>query len=71
MEGPVQLGTVDDDQEIYEERSQEGVESKAMESLADTFKDIVEHRREVENLVKIHLDDEAWHQVTVKPSDVF
>ena len=71
MEKLVQFGTVDDDQEVYKERSQENVENKAMESLAEALENTLKHRREAEHLVKMDLDDEAWHQVTVIPSDVF
>jgi hypothetical protein len=61
-----------DDEPAYEERSQEDVEKKAVESVAPALKGtFVEHRRKAEYLVKIHLDDEAWHQVSVKRSDVF
>lgn len=74
MEGLVQLrteGTVDDDEEMYEERSQEYVEERAIERVAEGLREAIqEHRRKAERLVKMHLDDEAWHQVMVKPDHV-
>jgi hypothetical protein len=75
-EGPMQQGTegtADDEGEIMcEKRSQEDVDKLARERVAEELRQtIVDHRRRAESLVKIHLDDEAWHQVTVKPDDVF
>jgi hypothetical protein len=76
IEGPVQPGTegtVDDDGEDYEERSQEQVDEEAIKAISslpeDVRKTIVWHRGEAGSLVKMHLDDEAWHRVTVKPDN--
>jgi hypothetical protein len=73
MGAPMQLGTegtVDDDGEEYEKRSQEDVDkkaNKAIDSMPEALKKtIVQHKRRAESLVKMHLDDEAWHQVAVK-----
>ena len=64
MERPMQLGTDD-------ARSQEEVENMAIEKVEEALREtIMQRRRSAESLVAIHLDDEAWHQVTPKP-DVF
>ena len=74
MEGLMQLGieiTADDAQVVYEEPSQKDMKNKAIQSVAKASKDtFAKHRRKAEHLVKIHLDNEAWYQVTVKPNDV-
>jgi hypothetical protein len=52
--------------EDCDERSQDDVEKKAMERVAEELKETTaQHKRKAESLVKMHLDDEAWHQVTV------
>ena len=75
MEGPMQPaieGTVDDDRETYEGRSQADVEPKAFESVAEALRETIrQHRSNAESLVKMHLDDGAWHQVIVGSDDVF
>ena len=66
-------GTVDDGQEVYDRRSQGEVDKKATEainSMPEVVREtIVAHKRKAESLVKMHLDDEAWHRATVKPVD--
>jgi hypothetical protein len=58
--------------EDYDERSQDDVEKKAIKRVAEALKETTaQHKRKAESLVKMHLDDEAWHQVTAKPDDVF
>ena len=75
IEGPMLFGTedtVDDDQEIFEGRSQVDVEKKALESVAEALRNTIQqHRFNAESLVKMHLDDGAWHQVTVRSEDAF
>ena len=74
MEGSIQLGTegtADDDREFYDRLTQKDVDDKAFEAIgstAEAARESIERlRRRAESLVKMHLDDEAWHQVTVKP----
>jgi len=47
------------------------VEKKAFESVAEALRETIrQHKFKAELLVKMHLDDEAWHQVMVRPENV-
>lgn len=71
----LRLGTegTDDGQEVYERRSQGEVDKQAIQAINSmpevVKKTILAHKCIAESLVKMHLDDEAWHRVTVKPVD--